>query len=118
VIASEPIYSNVPTAYNDIERRAIGAKLVIRPPEGVSPERMTRILQCHSSRELLGRTDRVELPGDPYWLPGAWVDIGVSPEDGNYAVILQADTIARNLELYSRAAAYADAHPVTTPVLQ
>jgi hypothetical protein len=118
VIASEAIYSNVPTAYNDIERRAIGAKLVIRPPEGVSAERMTRILQCHSSRELLGRTDRVELAGDPYWLPGAWVDIGVTPEDGNYAVTLQADTIARNLQLYSRAAAYADAHPVdTTPAL-
>lgn len=112
VIASEPIYSNVPTAYNDIERRAIGAKLVIRPPEGVSPERMTRLLQCHSSRELLGQTG-VER-GDPYWLPGAWVDIQVTPEDGNYAVTLESDTIAHNLELYSRAAAYADAHPVNT----
>jgi len=42
------------------------------------------------------------------------VNIGVTPEDGNYAVTLESDTIAHNLELSSRAAAYADAHPVGT----
>jgi hypothetical protein len=114
VISSEPIYSNVPTAYDDIERRANGAKLVIRPPDGVSAERMTRILQCDSARQLLGRTDRAELANDPYWLPDAWVDIRVTPEDGNYAVTLEGDSIAKSLQIYARAVAYADAHPVAT----
>jgi hypothetical protein len=114
VIESEPIYSNVPTGSDNIEHRVNGAKLVIRPPEGVSAERMTRILQCHSARELLGRDDRANVASDPYWLPGAWVDIRVTPEDGNYAVDLESDTIAKNLKVFSRAAAYADAHPLDT----
>jgi hypothetical protein len=114
VIESEPIYSSVPTGSDNIEHRVNGAKLVIRPPEGVSAERMTRILQCHSARELLGRADRTTVASDPYWLPGAWVDIRVTPEDGNYAVDLEADTIAKSLEVYSRAVAYADAHPLNT----
>ena len=87
---------------------------MIRPPEAVSAERLTRILQCHSARELLGRDDRVKVASDPYWLPGAWVDIRVTPEDGNYAVDLEADTIAKSLQVYSRAVAYADAHPLDT----
>jgi|CZKU01.1.fsa_nt_gi hypothetical protein len=114
VIASEPIYSNVPTGYDGIERRANGAKLLIRPPEGMSAERMTRILQCHSARELLGRTDLAELANDPYWLPGAWLDIRVTPDDGNFAVTLEAATITESIQVYARAAAYADAHPVDT----
>jgi hypothetical protein len=111
VIRSEPIYSNVPTGYNGIEHRLNGAKLVIRPPEGVSAERMTRILQCHSARELLSQADRTELASDPYWLPGEWVDIRVTPEDGNYAVTLEANTIAKSQQVYARATAFADAHP-------
>jgi hypothetical protein len=111
VISSEPIYSTVPSVDN-VEHRVNGAKLVVRPPEGVSAERMTRILQCHSARELLGRADRAELASDPYWLPGEWIDIRVTPEDGNYAVTLEADTITKSLQVLARAAAYADAHPL------
>jgi hypothetical protein len=112
VIRSEPIYSNVPTAYGDIEHRVNGAKLLVRPPEGVSAERMTRILQCHSARQLLGQSDRPELANDPYCLPGSWLEIRVTPEDGNFAVTLEADTIGKSLEVYHRAVAYADAHPL------
>jgi hypothetical protein len=112
VIASAPIYSNVPTTDDGVEHRVIGGKLVVRPPEGVSAEQMTRILQCHGARALLSRSGSVELANDPYWLPGAWVDIRVAPENGNYAVTLEADTISRNLQVYARAAAYADAHPL------
>lgn len=112
VISSEPIYSNVPTSYGDIEHRVNGAKLVVRPPEGVSAERMTRILQCHSARQLLGQSDRPDLANDPYWLPGAWLDIQVTPENGNYAVTLEANTIEKSLQVYARAVAYADAHPL------
>lgn len=110
VISAERIYSNVPTAYNDIERRVNGAKLLVRPPEGVSPERMTRILQCHSARQLLGQTNLPEVAKDPYSLPGTWLDIRVTPEDGNYAITIEADTIDKSLQVYARAVAYADAH--------
>jgi hypothetical protein len=112
VISAEPLYSNVPTSYNDIEHRVNGAKLLVRPPEGVSAERMTRVLQCHSARQVLGQADRAELTVDPYWLPGEWILIRVTPEDGNDAVTLEADTITKGLQVYARAAAYADAHPI------
>jgi hypothetical protein len=119
VIRSEPIYSNIPSTYGDIEHRVNGAKLLVRPPEGVSAERMTRILQCHSARELLGQSDRPDLASDPYWLPGAWLEIAVTPEDGNFAITLEADTIAKSLQVYARAVAYADAHPLSAePVMR
>jgi hypothetical protein len=117
VISSEPIYSNVPSTYGDVEHRVNGAKLVVRPPEGVSSERMTRILQCHSARQLLGQSDHSELANDPYWLPDSWIEIRVTPEDGNYAVTLEANTIAKSLQVYHRAVAYADAHPLETSPL-
>jgi hypothetical protein len=114
VIRSEPIYSNVPSTYGDVEHRVNGAKLLVRPPEGVSAERMTRILQCHCARQLLGQSDRPELANDPYYLPGSWLEIRVTPEDGNFAVTLEADTIGKSLQVYHRAVAYADAHPLAS----
>src|SRR5271165_4774009 len=60
VLASQPLYSHVITGNNGSEQRVDGAKIVIRPPDGVSAERMTRILQCHSARQLLGKVDRAQ----------------------------------------------------------
>jgi hypothetical protein len=93
--------------------------LVVRPPEGVSPERMTRIIQCHSARALLGQIDRSQFPDDPFWLPDTWVSIEVKPDNGNYAVTLEANDIPTNLKLAARAKAYAEAHPLGgTPSVQ
>jgi len=116
VIDARPLYSHVITGNNGLEARVDGTKLVIRPPEGVSPERMTRILQCHSARALLGQIDRSQLPDDPFWLPDTWVSIEVKPENGNYAVTLEANDIPTNLKLAARAKAFADAHPLSASV--
>jgi hypothetical protein len=110
VLESEPIYSHVISGNNNYENRLNGAKLVIRPPEGVSSERMTRILQCHGARALLGQIDRAELSNDPYWLPNAWVDISVTPDNGNFAVLLSADSIPDNRQVLVRANAFAETH--------
>jgi hypothetical protein len=113
VIKAEPLYSHVLThGSNDAEERVDGAKLVIRPPEGVSPERMTRILQCHGARALLGKVDRASLPGDPFWLPDTWVSVEVKSENGNYAVTLEANDAPSNIKLAARAMAFAEAHPL------
>src|ERR1700691_3390163 len=56
VLSVEPIYSHVLTASHS-EDRVNGAKLVVRPPQGVNAEQMTRILQCHSARILLGQVN-------------------------------------------------------------
>jgi hypothetical protein len=113
VIQAEPLYSHVLThGGNDAERRVDGAKLVIRPPEGVSADRMTRILQCHGARALLGKLDHASLPEDPFWLPDTWVTVEVKPENGNYSVTLEANDAPSNIKLAARAMAFAEAHPL------
>jgi hypothetical protein len=110
VLDMEPIYSHVPTANNNTEDRVNGAKLLIRPPKGMDAEEMTRVLQCHSARVLLGQVSGSAVSNDPYWLPDAWVHIEVEPEDGNFAVLLSTDSIHDSLEVLGRAHQYAGEH--------
>jgi len=115
VLGAEPLYSHMHTNTND-EERVSGAKLIIRPPQGVSADRLAALLQCHSARLLLGQVDRSQLPDDPYWLPQAWVDIDVTPQAGNFVVTLSADSVSKNLQVLQRATAFADAHrPAAAP---
>ena len=111
VLSATPIYTVQPSKDGD-GQRVSGVKLVVRPPEGdgVTPERLTRTLQCHTARALLGQVDRSQLADDPYWLPDEWLDISVVSEDGNYAVALRADSIAKNLEVLNRVTSYARTH--------
>jgi hypothetical protein len=109
VLRAEPIYGKIHTNTTD-EERVNGATLIIRPPEGVSTDRLAQMLQCHSAGVLLGQVDRSKFPDDPYWLPNAWLDIDVKPEGTNFAVTLSANTVARNLQVLQRATAFADAH--------
>jgi hypothetical protein len=110
VLDFQPIYSHVFTANNNSEERVNGAKLLIRPPKGISAEQMTRILQCHGARVLLGQISPAAVHNDPYWLPDTWVDIDVKPELGNFAVTLSADSVQSNLQVLGRAHSYADEH--------
>ena len=109
VLRAEPIYGKIHTNTTD-EERVNGATLIIRPPEGVSTDRLAQMLQCHSAGVLLGQVDRSKFPDDPYWLPNAWLDIDVKPEGRNFAVTLSANTVAKNLQVLQRATAFADTH--------
>jgi hypothetical protein len=110
VLAVEPIYSHTLTANNDSEERVSGAKLLVRPPMGITAEQMTRVLQCRSARILLGQLASDAISSDPYWLPDTWVSIEVKPEAGNFAITASADTVHDNLELLGRVKKYADQH--------
>jgi hypothetical protein len=103
VLSVHPIYSYVHTATTGTDKRVAGAKLLIRPPEGIDSSRVLRILQCHSARAVLGHLDRSRYPGDPFWLEGAWLEIDVAPEAGNLAVKIAADDIHQNLAILERA---------------
>jgi len=109
VLSAGPLYSHVVTK-DGSEDRVTGAKLIVRPPEGVSAEKLTRLLQCHSAQVLLGQVDSSRFAGDPYWLPDAWLDIDVTSDNGNFAVVLRADNIPDGLSVLHRATAFADAH--------
>jgi hypothetical protein len=110
VLRIVPLYSHIIVNPNNAEERPAGAKLVIRPPTGVSAEELTRILQCHSARVLLGKVSPIDIPDDPYFLADTWLDIQVTPENGNFAVTVRADSVHDNIEVLGRATRYAHEH--------
>jgi hypothetical protein len=103
----EPLYAHVMTGNNNSEERVSGAKLIVRLPDTLSPQRLTRVLQCHSAQSLLGRLDSSPAVPDPFWLPGSWLDIDVKPDGGDFAILVEADTLSKNLALLARANAFA-----------
>lgn len=105
-ITVEPLYAHIMTGNNNAEDRVRGAKVVVRPPPNVSAEELTRALQCHSARILLGKVDGSRLSDDPFWLENSWINIDVKPENGNYAILLEADSVSKNLKLLARAQAF------------
>jgi hypothetical protein len=111
VLSIKPLYHHIIENPNNSEERISGAKLVLRPPTGVSAEELTRILQCHSARVLLGKVSPADIPNDdPYWLADRWLDIQVTPENGNFAVTVVADSVHDNIEVLGRATRYAHEH--------
>jgi len=110
VLSIDPMYSHVLTASNGSENRVDGAKLLVQPPKGISPEQMDRLLECHSAAVLLGQVDGSAIPNDPYWLPNSWVNIDVKPQGANFAVTLTADSIRENLQVLRHAKNYAEEH--------
>jgi hypothetical protein len=110
VLYIKPLYHHIIVNPNNAEDRISGAKLVLRPPAGVSAEELTRILQCHSARVLLGKVSPADIPDDPYWLADTWLDIQVTPENGNFAVTVVADSVHDNIEVLGRAIRYAHEH--------
>ncbi len=117
VLEVQPIYSHVRTSNNDAEERVNGAKLLVRPPPGMTIETMTRLLQCHSARILLGQTSGDAVTSDPYWLPDTWMNIDVHSEDGNFAVTLSANSIDDNLKVLNHANRYGAQQMATAPEL-
>jgi hypothetical protein len=110
VLHVEPLYAHVMTGADDAAERVNGAKMIVVPPNGVSAEELTRALQCHGARTLLGQIGSA--PNEPYSLPDRWVSITVKAEEGNFTVTLSSDTVHDNLQLYSRAHRYVDEHPL------
>jgi hypothetical protein len=108
VLGARPLYSHVITGKNDSEERVTGAQLVVRAPDGVSSERLARVLTCHSAQALLGQVDTTRFAADPYWLPDAWLDIDVKSENGNFTVVLRADNVPDGLKVLHRATAFAE----------
>jgi hypothetical protein len=103
-------------SYNESGINTVTAtRIVLRPPDGLSASRMTRVLQCHNARVVLGRADAVQLPDDPYALRDAWLDIDVTEEAGNYVAVVTADTVADNIRVFRRARAFGAAHAAAEP---
>jgi hypothetical protein len=108
VIKSQPLYSLVPTKADQPEARVNGATLVVQPPAGVTADRMTRALQCHSARAVLSQTKEPSFADDPFVLPGSWLDINVEQMQGRYAVTIAARNVHDGLRVLENANAFAE----------
>ena len=91
-----------------------GVYLVVRPPGGVEPEGLARMLRCHNLRVLDGEVDASRIPNDPYGLRDSWLEIDVTRYAGNYLVTLVGDRVSDTLHILQRAKAYAKAQGAGT----
>jgi len=111
VIEAAPLYSYMASNAGDNDLKVVdGARIVVRPPEGMTADQLSRTLQCHSAQVLLG--EQAALAADPFWLAGSWLNIDVKPESGNYVITLEADTVAANLKVAAQAKEFAKAQPL------
>lgn len=103
----EPLYSVLYSTPNGAESRLVGAKLELRPLDGVTPEAVGLALECHEAQETTA--DAPKNDGCPYAIPGMWVDIDVKSNGAGYQVALRGeDTEEANLIL-QRATAFVSA---------
>jgi hypothetical protein len=90
---SPSIIESVEAAYLHVNQgaggdlRLHGANLHMRPTVNMPVGVLERALECHEAAVTLGRAP--ELPGDPYFLRGTWLDIDVSTtNEGLMAAVL------------------------------
>jgi hypothetical protein len=87
------------------EPRLIGARLHIRPVEGVTTASLNQALLCHEVREVLSTPT---MSDDPYSLPNEWVDIRVEPEGLGYLVTTEGQAPSHGKALLERATLFAE----------
>jgi hypothetical protein len=103
----QPAYVSAP-ASGSYSKRLAGAAFTVRPLNGYSAERLTRALECHSARRVLGRLASAQQEHDPFWLPGKTVDIDVASTGKDFVVSVRSSDVAEASEIMARAKAFAE----------
>jgi hypothetical protein len=99
--AVEPAYSYVSSGPVDRQARLRGARVHLRPAEGLSRESLQRNLECHQAGVLLGQ---IRGPvDDPYVLPGVWLDIDADSDGDGFVVAVQTNALASARDVLERA---------------
>jgi hypothetical protein len=105
VTSVRPLYSVLDSAPNGPESRLVGAKLELRPIDGVTPEAVGLALQCHEARETT--LDPPVSDSCPYAIRGMWVDIDVTSNGAGYEVALRGQDHDEAHLILQRATAFA-----------
>jgi hypothetical protein len=81
--------------------QVFGVRIFVRPPPGVSAQRLALAVQCHNARALLQPSAAMETSAaaDPYRLPDIWVSDDVAASADGMVVTLSGDSIADNIRL-------------------
>jgi hypothetical protein len=103
----EPAYSYVQSGPMAPEARMRGARIHVRPMPGMSRESLTRMLECHEARAVLGGAPLPD--ADPFALPLRWLDIDVDSEGDGFVVQVRTDDFVAARKVLERAKSYAAA---------
>jgi len=102
-----PLYSTIEADKSGAQSQLRGALLTIGALPGVTAEWLDRQLECHSARAELGRIPASE---DPFWLPGATVDIDVRPARDGFVIAVAGYSPSDARLILDRARAFAKAN--------
>ena len=103
VDAVEADYANVPTG-NTSEKRLQGAKIHLRPLAGATAQALQRTLECHERAAVLGSATAPA--GDPFVLPGRWLDLDVGAEADGFVAVVRADNLGDAKRVLARVRKY------------
>jgi hypothetical protein len=90
--------------------QVIGTRVLLRSAEGPSRAALSWMLQCRAWRIFVGQADPSSFRRRSPWLPTGWLDIEAKPEGDNLVVMLSADSVPKNIELFRRTAELVSAH--------
>jgi hypothetical protein len=100
----EPSYAQVLGGPNGRESRLRGARIHVRPADGLTREGIARGLECHQSRVVLGRWPAQE--NEPWVLPHKWVEFDVSSEKDGFVVSAESSDIDDAKAILARSQAF------------
>jgi uncharacterized protein (DUF1501 family) len=87
----------------DVHAELRGATVTVAAEPGVTAEWLNRALECHSAGATLGQ---VADDGDPFFLPGAWVDITVQSAKDGFAIDVSTNSPHDAQRILDRALAW------------
>lgn len=103
----EPAYAHVQSGPSFYQAHLRGARVHLRPIAALSRESITRSLECHQSRVVLGAIQGAV--DDPYGVPGRWLDIDVDSDKDGFVVQLGSDDMSTARDVLDRAKRFAAA---------
>jgi hypothetical protein len=105
VLDVAPMYSTFEANKSGEQSQLRGARLNVSALPGITAEWLDRALECHGAKLALGHA--VALPDDPFWLPGATVDIDVRSAKDGFAVGIAGYSASDAHRILERAEAFA-----------
>jgi hypothetical protein len=99
----DPIY--IGTTSKSSNPRLRGAAILVRPVNGQTAEWLDRALECHGAQQLVVHAGGSDTSADPFWLPGALVQIDVTSARDGFRIEVTGDSTADAQAILARAQA-------------
>jgi hypothetical protein len=99
-----PLYRTVRAGRGYREARLLGARVLVRPTQGATPELIERALRCHNAD--LERGGKEPVAGDPFWCPACWMDISTKSTGTGFEVDLESEDLPTAKQILTRAQTY------------